>query len=105
MGDALSVSRNKASHIKALSLFVSKIRERMSLSFSLDIGVRPSPLGLDLSNFLLLLDVQTYVDEAKQVRDPELDSQKDHDGYFPGDVLRSVFGLEYFGSYDISDAE
>ena len=92
-------------YIKKSSLFVCKIRECMSLSFSLDIRVRPSPLGLDLCNFIPFLDVQTNVDKAKQVRDPKLDSQKDHDGYFAGDILGSVFGLEYLSPYDISDAE
>lgn len=86
-------------------LFISQIHERVSLTFSLNVGVRPAMFDPLLLQRRSLLSIETQVDPAHPQRDKKLEGDQNHVGGLRWDVCRCVFGLEYLSADHVARTE
>ncbi len=91
--------------VTAHVLFISQIHERVPLTFSLHVRIRPAMYNLLLLQRRSLLRIETQVDPAHPQRDEKLESDQNHVGGLRRDVRRRVFGLEDLSTDHVSRAE
>lgn len=86
-------------------LFIRQIHERVSLTFSLNVGVRPTMFSLLLLQRRSLLSIETQVDPAHPQRNKKLEGDQNHVGGLRWDVCWRVFGLKYLSADHVARAE